>query len=174
MGNAPKHCKVVVMGVSGCGKSLIGAKLARYLGVPFYDADDFHSDSNVDKMAKGIPLNDEDRADWLADLAKLLSSETALVLGCSALKYRYRERLRRDEPNVVFIYLSGDFTMIRERLAGRENHYFKGDDMLKSQFAQLEPPSEAEAAIVSIDQSPATILEHCLHALNQSSVCSHS
>ncbi|EHJ93229.1 gluconokinase [Vreelandella boliviensis] len=165
MHNVPKHYKIVVMGVSGCGKSLIGDQLASYFGIPFYDADDFHSQSNVNKMAEGIPLNDEDRIGWLSDLAQLLSQETALVLGCSALKRRYRERLRRDEPNVVFIYLEGDFATIRKRLAGREDHYFKGDDMLQSQFAQLEPPSEDEAVTISIDQPPEMVLQGCLDAL---------
>ncbi|MDQ7727060.1 gluconokinase [Halomonas sp. SpR8] len=165
MHNLPKHCKILVMGVSGCGKSLIGAQLASSLGIPFYDADDFHSQSNVDKMAQGIPLNDQDRSDWLSDLAQLLSQETALVLGCSALKRRYRERLRRDEPKVVFIYLEGDFATIRDRLAAREDHYFKGDDMLQSQFAQLEPPSEIEAITVSINQPPEMVLQSCINAL---------
>ncbi|MDQ7732471.1 gluconokinase [Halomonas sp. SpR1] len=165
MHNVPEPCKIVVMGVSGCGKSLIGAQLASSLGIPFYDADDFHSQSNVIKMAQGIPLDDEDRAGWLSDLAKLLSQETALVLGCSALKRRYRERLSRDEPNVVFIYLEGDFATIRNRLAGRQDHYFKGDDMLQSQFAQLEPPGKNEAVTVSIDQPPEAVVQNCLNAL---------
>ncbi|MGS2742930.1 gluconokinase [Halomonas sp. LS-001] len=168
MHNVAKQCKIVVMGVSGCGKSLIGAQLASALGIAFYDADDFHSQNNVQKMAQGIPLNDEDRAGWLSDLAQLLSREAAIVLACSALKHRYRERLRRDEPNVVFIYLEGDFATIRNRLAGREGHYFKGDDMLRSQFAQLEPPSEDDAIIVQIAQSPETVLAQCIAAVKVS------
>ncbi|MCA1773227.1 MAG: gluconokinase [Halomonas sp.] len=166
MCNVPKYRKVVVMGVSGCGKSLIGAQLATKLSVPFFDADDFHSESNIRKMADSIPLNDDDRKGWLDELGKLLARESALVLGCSALKQRYRERLRQAEPNVLFIYLEGDFATIKQRLAGREGHYFKGDDMLHSQFAQLEPPTSDEAVAVPIDQPPANVLRQCMDAID--------
>lgn len=167
MHNVAEHHKVVVMGVSGCGKSLIGAQLAANLNIPFFDADDFHSENNVRKMADGIPLNDDDRSGWLDELGKLLARESALVLGCSALKQRYRESLRQAEPNVVFIYLEGDFATIRQRLAEREDHYFKGDDMLHSQFAQLEPPRADEAVAVPIDQLPADVLRQCMDALDR-------
>ncbi|WP_355660907.1 gluconokinase [Halomonas salifodinae] len=157
--------KVVVMGVSGCGKSLIGAQLAERLEVPFFDADDFHSAANVQKMADGIPLTDADRAGWLEELAGLLAREPGLVLACSALKRRYRERLRQAVPALRFLYLEGDFATIRGRLAGRQDHYFKGDDMLRSQFAQLEPPGPDEASTVPIDQPPARVLQRCLASL---------
>lgn len=98
--------KVVVMGVSGCGKSLTGTRLAQELGVPFYDADDYHSRANVEKMAAGIPLTDEDRLGWLDDLAELIRrEESGLVLACSALKRAYRERLQRRNPETCFVYL---------------------------------------------------------------------
>ncbi|MGJ7456326.1 gluconokinase [Halomonas sp. RA08-2] len=158
--------KVVVMGVSGCGKSLIGARLARELDIAFFDADDFHSAANVQKMAEGIPLTDADRADWLEALAGLLAREPALVLACSALKRRYREQLRQAVPALRFLYLEGDFATIRGRLAGRHDHYFKGDDMLRSQFAQLEPPGVDEAVAVSIDQPPVRVLQRCVDALS--------
>lgn len=157
--------KVVVMGVSGCGKSLIGARLAEALGVTYFDADDFHSAKNVHKMANGMPLTDADRTDWLTDLADLIAREPGLVLGCSALKRRYRQQLRQADPMLHFLYLEGDFATIRDRLDAREAHYFKGETMLRSQFDQLEPPGPDEATTIPIDQPPARILQQCLDVL---------
>lgn len=157
--------KIVVMGVSGSGKSLVGERLAGTLGIPFFDADDFHSAANVAKMARGTPLDDADRAGWLDDLAALIHREPALVLGCSALKRAYRERLRRGDPDLVFLYMEGDFETIRKRLANRAGHYFTGDSMLRSQFEQLEPPEPDEARAIDIRQGPEAVLEECLSAL---------
>lgn len=157
--------KVVVMGVSGSGKSLIGERLAERLQVPFFDADDFHSPRNVEKMRSGIPLTDEDRVGWLQDLAELIRREPGLVLACSALKRRYRDQLREAGNEVVFLYLAGDFETIRTRLAERGNHYFQGEAMLRNQFDQLEPPGKDEAHIIDIRQAPDTILAQCLAAV---------
>lgn len=145
----------VVMGVSGCGKSTIGQALADKLDCPFYDGDDFHPPENVAKMASGWPLNDEDRAPWLARLARLLQEhldrgETA-VLACSALKRKYRELLRVNDQ-VQFIFLEGSFDTIWQRMSARKDHYMKAE-MLQSQFDALETPTTDEAIIISIDQS---------------------
>ena len=157
----------VIMGVSGCGKTTIGEALAAYLGCPFYDGDDFHSPQNVAKMAAGIPLNDGDRAPWLDTLAALiqehLDREETAVLASSALKKRYRDRLRVD-GRVQFIFLDGDFDLIWERMQARQDHYMKAE-MLRSQFDALEAPGEEEAIRVPIDQSVNDILAQILLAL---------
>lgn len=157
--------KIVVMGVSGSGKSLVGERLAGTLGIPFFDADDFHSAANVDKMWMGMPLDDADRAGWLDDLAALILSEPLLVLGCSALKRAYRDRLRRAASGLIFLYMAGDFETIRERLENRAGHYFTGESMLRSQFEQLEPPGPDEAHAIDIRLDPEAVLQQCLSAL---------
>lgn len=146
----------IIMGVSGCGKSTVGQALADALDCPFYDGDDFHPPENVAKMASGNPLNDDDRAPWLAALHDLLlahaqKGETA-VLACSALKKKYREQLWSGNDTVVFVYLQGDFDLIWERMQMRQNHYMKAE-MLQSQFDTLEVPGEQEAFIVPITRS---------------------
>jgi gluconokinase len=144
----------VVMGVSGCGKSTVGQALALRLGCPYYDGDDLHPPENVAKMARGVPLNGVDRAPWLARLAALLQHHEgrgeAAVLACSALRKAYRDKLRISEQ-VQFVYLKGSFDLICQRLGQRPNHFMKAD-MLRSQFAALEPPSADEAIHIAIDQ----------------------
>jgi len=133
--------RVVVMGVTGCGKSTAGASLAASLGIPFADADDFHPASNVAKMAAGIPLVDGDRWPWLDAVGEWLSSHPDAVIACSALKRSYRDRLRDDAGAVVFVHLSARQSVLAERVARRsavEGH-FAGVDLLASQFAALEP-----------------------------------
>ncbi|MCA9954994.1 MAG: gluconokinase [Anaerolineales bacterium] len=154
----------VVMGVSGSGKTTVGQALAARLGCPFYDGDDFHPPANVAKMASGTPLNDADRAPWLARLAELLKNheergETA-VLACSALKQKYRDQLRVS-PQVQFVYLAGSFDLIWQRMSQRTNHYMKAD-MLRSQFAALEPPAADEAIHIPIEQDVAVIVDQVL------------
>lgn len=157
---------LVVMGVSGCGKSLIGRRLADELSLPFYDADDFHSPANVAKMAGGVPLTDADRADWLDALADLIRTESPLVLACSALRRRYRDRLRDADPNLLFVHLDGDIDTIWARLSQRRDHYFAGRDMLQSQFEQLERPDADEAIRIAIDRPADAVLAACLVALD--------
>lgn len=157
----------VVMGVSGCGKTTVGKALAAYLDCPFFDGDDFHSPQNVAKMASGMPLNDGDRAPWLASLAELIrkhleKGETA-VLASSALKQRYRDQLRVDD-RVQFVFLDGDFDLIWGRMQARQDHYMKAE-MLQSQFDALEAPDEREALTVSIDQSVEEIVAQIVEAL---------
>ena len=155
----------VVMGVSGCGKTTVGEALAAHLSCPFYDGDDFHPPQNVAKMASGIPLNDADRAPWLAIMAALIQEhldrgETA-VLASSALKKRYRDQLRVNDQ-VQFIHLDGDFDLIWQRMQTRQDHFMRSE-MLQSQFETIEPPDEDEAIKVTIDQSVDDILAQILH-----------
>ena len=159
--------KIIVMGVSGCGKSLIGTRLAERLQVPFFDADDFHSPANVAKMASGVPLTDADRSGWLDDLAGLVKGEQGgLVLACSALKRAYRGRLRSGNPSLQFVYLKGDMETIWSRHSSREDHYFNGRTMLESQFRTLEEPEPGEGVIVvDVREPPDRIVERCLSAL---------
>ncbi|HEU4595169.1 MAG TPA: gluconokinase [Pyrinomonadaceae bacterium] len=149
---------IILMGVTGSGKTTIGRLLARELGWPFHDADDFHSEASVEKMARGVPLDDRDRAPWLAALRELIrlrveSGENA-VLACSALKESYRNFLLVGE-DVKLIYLKGDYDLIRERLGSRQGHFMKAA-MLDSQFAALEEPERALS--VDISQPPEEIV----------------
>src|SRR6185369_4329143 len=136
----------IVMGVSGSGKTEVGRSLAKQLGWDFYDADDFHPPENVAKMAKGIPLDDSDRAPWLASLHNLIASslkeDHSGVLACSALKERYRQQLMDGNSDVQLVYLKGSYDLIWSRMEQRTDHYMK-PHMLKSQFDALEEPKNA-------------------------------
>jgi gluconokinase len=140
----------VVMGVSGAGKTAIGEALATELGWRFIDADDFHPEANVAKMAAGEPLDDPDRWPWLDRLNAMLRAEEDAVLACSALKERYRARLAKGVGRVEWIYLKGDFDLIRSRLLQRQHRYMPAS-LLESQFAALEPPARAITVDVSAD-----------------------
>ncbi len=133
---------VIVMGVSGSGKSTIGNSLADLLNWPFFDADDFHPQSNKDKMAAGIPLTDEDRYPWLQLIVDRLSTESNSILACSALKSTYRVILNEASENVKWVYLNGDYETIKQRMEKRPDHFMKSD-LLRSQFETLEVPSDA-------------------------------
>jgi gluconokinase len=143
----------IVMGVSGCGKSSVGKALAEHLGWDFYDADDFHPPENVAKMANGIPLDDSDRAPWLASLNELISSSLKAdkpgVLACSALKERYRQKLMNGNNGVQLVYLKGSYDLIWSRMETRTDHYMK-PHMLKSQFETLEEPTNALTMDISM------------------------
>jgi gluconokinase len=152
---------IVVMGVSGSGKSTIGRRIASKLGCAFADADRYHPEANIAKMARGIPLTDEDRQPWLERLRQLIEEHAAegrsLVLACSALKERYRRVLKGAEPaaRVHFVYLQGDFDTILSRMQRRKGHYMKAS-MLDSQFRDLEEPTDA--VVVSVEASvPASV-----------------
>ncbi len=147
---------IIIMGVSGCGKTTIGKLLGETLAWPFYDGDDFHPTSNIIKMAAGIPLNDEDRASWLGVLTALIQSQTQIgengVIACSALKNSYREILKNaNRKDVRFVYLQGNYDSIFDRLQNRRDHFMK-PEMLKSQFATLEEPAEILSLSVSLLQ----------------------
>jgi gluconokinase len=148
----------VVMGVSGSGKTAIGAGLARALGIEFVEGDDYHSADNVKRMASGIPLTDDDRAEWLRTLAARLreakDAGTGLVMSCSALKRSYRDVLRAAAGELRFVFLEGQRSLIAERLTGRRGHYMP-PALLDSQFAILEKPSPDEDAwACDIRESP--------------------
>lgn len=151
------HPVLVVMGVSGSGKSTVAALLAGQLGWDYLEGDDLHPAENVAKMSAGIPLTDEDRWPWLDQIARWISDHADSgmpgVVTCSALKKVYRDRLRL--PNVVFVYLSGNKAEISQRLSARHGH-FMPTALLDSQFSALEPPTEdEEALLVNISHSPA-------------------
>lgn len=137
---------VVVIGVSGSGKTTAGKALAAELGATFVDGDDHHSPESIERMASGIALNDEDRRPWLAGLRELINDHlvagTPLVLACSAVKQRYRDQLAAGDPRVHFVYLQSDYATITRRLADRQGHFMKAN-MLASQFDALEEPADA-------------------------------
>ena len=142
----------VVMGVSGAGKTAVGEALARGLGWRFIDADDYHPDANVAKMAAGQPLDDDDRWPWLDRLNAMLRREKDAVLACSALKERYRTRLAAGIERIEWIWLKGDFDLIHSRLLRRRHRYMPAS-LLESQYAALEPPARAITVDVSADVS---------------------
>ena len=147
---------IFVMGVSGCGKSSVGQLLADELSISFVDADDYHPQSNIEKMSQGVPLTDSDRMPWLDQVNKIAAKhlESGVVIACSALKEKYRTQLNQSiEPNVVWVYLKGDYDLIFNRMKNRKDH-FMSSGMLKSQFETLQEPENA--IIVDIANS----LEH--------------
>src|SRR5882672_787169 len=146
------------MGVAASGKSLIGAALARAVGVEFVEGDQFHSAENIERMSRGIPLTDDDRAQWLRSLAARIreakEAGAGLVISCSALKRSYRDILRAGASDLRLVFLKGDRVVIAARLAGRRGH-FMPPSLLESQFATLEEPSPDENAwVCDIRKSP--------------------
>lgn len=148
---------VVLMGVTGTGKTTVGQLLADQTGWKFYDADNYHPEANVAKMRAGTPLTDADRWPWLDKLNAILRSESgSAILACSALKHAYRQRLAHGLKDVRFVWLKGDKRLIGERLAQRKGHYMN-PTLLDSQFATLEAPSDAVA--VDIAATPEQIAD---------------
>ena len=153
---------LIVMGVSGSGKSTVGRELADHFGIEFIDGDDLHPRANKEKMAAGHALNDEDRAPWLEIIADRIGAELAegkpVVVACSALRKRYREILSSHAPSTVFVHLVGSRQLIAERQSHR-NHEYMPNSLLDSQFATLEKLTHDERGIeVSIDQKPEEIV----------------
>jgi gluconokinase len=162
--------RIVVMGVSGCGKSTVGRALAQRLQVNFVEGDALHPERNVAKMAAGTPLTDADRHGWLQAVAEQLSNATAeangVVASCSALKRRYRDLLRTGAPDLRFVFLHGDPALLAQRVATRAGHYMPAS-LLQSQLDTLEPPQPDEAAIaLDIDQPADRLVAAALQALN--------
>lgn len=139
---------LVVMGVSGSGKSTIGAALSQRLRVPFADADDFHPEANIAKMSRGEALDDGDRWPWLEEVGAWLAAHPeGCVVSCSALKRKYRDQLRRHAPEVEFVLLEGSRELIERRQASRPGHFMPAS-LLTSQFATLEPLQPDERGVV--------------------------
>lgn len=155
------------MGVSGSGKTTVGKALAEALDWSFIEGDQFHSRANVDKMAKGIPLNDEDRAAWLdslrTEIEKHLSKGRAAVVACSALKHSYREKLRVDEQ-VQFVFLNIPFDVANERLSKRKGHFMPAS-LLESQFETLQQPQGDDSIYVDAQNSPDQIVKEVVAQL---------
>jgi len=146
---------VVVMGVSGCGKTTLGRLLARRLNAEFLEGDDLHPPRNVERMAAGIPLTDTDRRDWLLEIAQQLADARAsnhgLVVSCSALKRSYRDVLRAASTSLTFVHLNADRALLEARMDARTDHFMPAS-LLDSQLQTLEPPTPAERA-ASFDAS---------------------
>jgi carbohydrate kinase (thermoresistant glucokinase family) len=169
---------IIVMGVSGSGKSTIGALLAERLGWPFADADGFHPAANVAKMAAGQPLTDEDRWPWLDRIASYLKQDNSDsghqaggIVACSALKRIYRDRIRRNAGPVVFLFLDGSSELIRQRMQARVGHYMQAG-LLDSQLQTLEKPTPEETDVITlqIDQAVPDILQQALQSLKSSAL----
>ena len=157
---------LILIGVSGSGKTTIGKKLATCLGWDFYDADDYHPPANIDKMTHGVPLTDDDRAPWLYKLQQLIENNIKEnkpgILACSALKKSYRQTLTAGYDGIKIVYLKGDYDLILSRMGNRSGHYMKSN-MLESQFNILEEPQNA--LLVNIDQSIDQIVKFIVHSL---------
>ncbi len=153
----------LIMGVSGSGKTTIGAALSQKLGCTFYDADDFHPPKNITKMSQGIPLNDSDRLPWLKAIKSLINQHQEenknAVITCSALKESYRNLLQENTTDVALIYLKGSYETILKRLQHRSEHFMK-ENMLISQFKTLEEPDNA--IIIDINLSVEEIVQEII------------
>ena len=158
--------RIVVMGVSGCGKSSVGAALSQALGIPYRDGDDLHPAVNVAKMRAGEALTDADRWPWLDRVAQDLARLAPVIVGCSALRRSYRDRIRAGAGGpVCFVHLAGSREVIAARMAARSGHFMPAS-LLDSQFATLEPPGPDEAAItVDIDQPMDRLVAEILRRL---------
>lgn len=160
---------IVVMGVSGCGKTTVARLLAEQLRSPMLEGDDLHSPENIQKMAAGAALNDADRRDWLAAISQRICAASiagrALVVSCSALKRRYRDVLRQGDSRVIFVHLVGDKQLIQQRMIRRSGH-FMPPALVDSQFDALEVPGADEHAIAcDASQSPQAIVSSVLEQL---------
>jgi gluconokinase len=157
---------IILMGVSGAGKTTIGQWLAEEVGWLFYDGDGFHPQANVAKMSQGIPLTDEDRHAWLATLRQLITGLRAkgesAIIACSALKQSYRDYLSSAHDRLFIVYLKGNYDLIQSRLQERQDHFMKAG-LLASQFEALEEPENA--LVVDVAAEPAEIVRAIRQAL---------
>ncbi|OGB20685.1 MAG: gluconokinase [Burkholderiales bacterium RIFCSPLOWO2_02_FULL_57_36] len=157
------------MGVSGCGKSEIGRRLARRLGLAYIEGDEHHSPESISRMAAGMPLTDDDRHEWLLTLQSLVrraaQRNQGLVLTCSALKRRYRDMLRAGDPALEFIHLHGDPALIAARMKQRTGHFMPAE-LLESQLRDLEPLAADQRAIrIDIDAEPDAIVDQIVQKI---------
>ena len=155
---------LILIGVAGSGKTTVGKLLAEKLGWSFYDADDFHPNSNIEKMSRGVPLTDEDRWPWLKSIRDFIDdNNNEMVFACSALKKSYRDFLRLSTKQLTFIYLQGSKEVILERLEERKGH-FAGSDLLESQLKDLEEPRNVP--VEDITQNPEAIVSDIIKFLD--------
>ncbi|MCA9419976.1 MAG: gluconokinase [Nitrospira sp.] len=158
---------MILMGVSGSGKTTIGQLLARDLGWSFYEGDDFHSQGNLAKMLGGVPLTEEDRLPWLDAIHQLvhdlITKSQRAVITCSALKQTYRKWVTEDHTHVSLVYLRGSYALIHPRLRARTDHFMKGD-LLASQYSLLEEPHDVP--FVDVSQAPEVIVEQIKRMLH--------
>ena len=138
--------RMVVMGVSGCGKSSVGEEIARLTSAQFVDGDDLHPEANKAKMGAGIPLDDNDRWPWLDRVGEVLAGPKGAIVACSALKQVYRDRIRAAAPGTVFVHLDGSRELLWERISARQNHFMPAS-LLDSQLAILEPLGSDENGV---------------------------
>lgn len=152
---------IIIMGVSGVGKSTVGQQLADAMSWEFADADSFHSQKNIDKMSAGIPLTDEDRLPWLKAIQDAiqnwLQNGKNAILACSALKAGYRQALYCNQDEVKLVYLKGSFELIYQRMQARQDHFMQ-ENLLKSQFDALEEPTPEEAIYINVKEPPEAVV----------------
>ncbi len=156
---------IILLGVSGCGKTTIGKQLSQKMEIPFFDGDDFHPKANINKMTKGLSLNDNDRSPWLLTLANKIekwAGDKGAILACSALKETYRTLLSSKFSDVIWVHLSGSPDLIRDRIEKRSGH-FMNTDLLTSQFNDLEIPEYGIR--VDISESPEKIIDNIISKL---------
>lgn len=173
--NAVQQPPMIVMGVSGSGKSTVGALLGERLGVPFIDGDDLHPAANKEKMRAGHALNDDDRRPWLEKIGRTIDEGLAeghpTIVACSALKRAYRDLLREHAPGLVFVHLSGDADTIAARMAARSHEYMP-PSLLASQLATLEPlEADEKHIIVDLRQTPGQMIDQIVAALGVAHAC---
>jgi gluconokinase len=170
--------RLVVMGVSGCGKSTVSQAVAQRLGLDMVDGDDLHLPESVVKMRAGVALQDDDRWPWLDRIGDYLAacpdSAPGRVVACSALRRVYRDRIRAHAGDVCFLFLQGDYALIAQRMRLRVGHYMQAD-LLDSQFQTLEAPGPDEADVITqaIDMPMATLMDQAVSALHTHTQCSH-
>ncbi len=159
--------RILIMGVSGSGKSTIGEAVADKTGCEYIDGDKYHPPENIDKMTKGIPLSDDDRQGWLEALADLFArhreKDESVMIGCSGLKKSYRDVLRQGDPALVILYLDGDYDTILQRM--QERQHFFSPQMLRTQFDTLQPPGSDEAISIDISRSFENVIDQCVSEL---------